>query len=561
MILIDFEGIDGSGKSTLSQMLERELAARGITVFHTRGNDELQSELSAEIRELSRNPNRLTMSTWTEALLYLARENQLLEEKIFSYKDKDAIVISDRFFYSHFVLSSYVRGLDPVFFQSLVKQLSHGIEPDLVFLCDVDIVTSQTRKKIQDLKDATYNDFGRKGLSGIALREKTREGFLSLAQNDTKRWRVIDNMSVTLADAYSQIIAEVDKQFTAQVKASGQKPLEPKRDRHVTQVIGTCDLNMDSIEQIFYSTLQTLHPDYQCYYLDSIGSRRSYQIRKSLIDTAPAMVAGSCNKLLDDHAFDLFEKLQEKYPEQVLLAQNNRPPIHPRSIKIREQLATQNPALSLYMLRGINEEWGWKIRRTHAAEYPRETLISLAGIDTAEAWRIREQYNKKKFASELLYSVQRIDSEQAWRIRSKYGETHPAYALISIHGIGSAKAHALRNRFMALAPKLVAASLNGLIDDESWSIRQHCFNAYPQVLSSIKHISVPQADTIRKSLYDRAPAQVIDSLGMLYNRTALQENPWITMGWDQHRNYFPFIKKIIEREDKRARVYATRETI
>ena len=560
MILIDFEGIDGSGKSTLSQLLEKELIDCGIPTFHTRGNDELQSILSGEIRELSRNPNRLTMSAWTEALLYLARENQLLEEKILQYKDTNTVVITDRYFYSHYVLSSHVRGLDKTAVLELISNLSHGVVPDLVFLCDVDILTSQTRKSIQDAKDATYNDSGRKGLSGIALREKTREGFLKLA-SENPNWRVVDNMRSTLQEAYYAISSAVREQFGDRLDFSKIKPqckpinTQSLESRHLGFTIGNRTCTFSEIEKSFYDTLATRSPDYQCFFLDSIGTDRSYSIRREFIPISPKMVAQSCKKLDDDQSLDILTKLRDICPAQVLFALTSAPPFKDASITIREHLAQSYPQETLYTLRGIDTDWAWNIRTRLAAANPRSLLLSLSRINTTQAWEIRFSLSSKKHTNDLLDSINSIETEDAWNIREKFLYSHPAYVLQSFAGIASPRAHEIRRLFMSKAPKLVASSLHMLTDPESWEIRSCCLNAYPQVLASIKHIDHPQADALRQKFIASSAHLVIDSLGMMYNSYSLTENPWIKKAWDANKNYFPFIKKIVEREDKRTRIY------
>jgi len=50
---IVFEGIDGSGKTTLSNMVAKRLRAGGVTVEHVREGGKFASRVTQAIRELS----------------------------------------------------------------------------------------------------------------------------------------------------------------------------------------------------------------------------------------------------------------------------------------------------------------------------------------------------------------------------------------------------------------------------------------------------------------------------------------------------------------------------
>src|SRR5687768_15255606 len=168
-LFIDFEGIDGSGKTTLSNRLAELLKAQGIPVHHARDGGVFRSEISKEIRNLTRDPRFLRMSPVTEFLLYVARDTQMIDE--------------------------FIR-----------PKLQPG---NLVVYCDVDPLTSRIRKKIQKIRDLRLGDFGRKGLMGIGFREEMRRGFLELARSDPKRWLIIDNATSTIQESLSIIYARV----------------------------------------------------------------------------------------------------------------------------------------------------------------------------------------------------------------------------------------------------------------------------------------------------------------------------------------------------------------
>ena len=78
-VFIDFEGIDGSGKTTLSNLLAGRLRRRGYKVAHAREGGELQAPTARRIRELTRDSRLLELGARTEFFLNVARDAQQLE--------------------------------------------------------------------------------------------------------------------------------------------------------------------------------------------------------------------------------------------------------------------------------------------------------------------------------------------------------------------------------------------------------------------------------------------------------------------------------------------------
>ena len=77
---VAFEGIDGSGKMTLSNRVAKALRAEGLTVEHVREGGAFTSRVTQALRELGRDARNLALSPIAELLVYLAREAQLLAE-------------------------------------------------------------------------------------------------------------------------------------------------------------------------------------------------------------------------------------------------------------------------------------------------------------------------------------------------------------------------------------------------------------------------------------------------------------------------------------------------
>src|SRR5436190_453772 len=110
-VWIDFEGIDGSGKTTVSVRLARRLRTLGFKVFHAREQGEYRSRLIQGIRALTRDAESILIAPETELLLNAAREAQLLSEEIRPALARGEIVLTDRGLHAHHAVAQYVRGL------------------------------------------------------------------------------------------------------------------------------------------------------------------------------------------------------------------------------------------------------------------------------------------------------------------------------------------------------------------------------------------------------------------------------------------------------------------
>ena len=108
--LITFEGIDGSGKTTQINLLEKKFIEAGYSfiIFREPGG----TELSEKIREILLDRNNMQLSSITESLLFVAARSQLMSEKIMPALNNDQLVICDRFMDSTVAYQGYGRGLN-----------------------------------------------------------------------------------------------------------------------------------------------------------------------------------------------------------------------------------------------------------------------------------------------------------------------------------------------------------------------------------------------------------------------------------------------------------------
>lgn len=122
--LIVVEGIDGSGKSTQINLLEKWLRYAQYHVYLTTWNS---SEIVRDITSKGKKKAKLTPTTFS--LLHATDFADRFERNIFPLLKAGYIVLADRYVYTAYA-RDVVRGCDP---QWLQKIYSFAIKPDLIF--------------------------------------------------------------------------------------------------------------------------------------------------------------------------------------------------------------------------------------------------------------------------------------------------------------------------------------------------------------------------------------------------------------------------------------------
>lgn len=190
-ILITFEGIEGSGKTTQLRRLTTLLRQDGYRVVETR--EPGGTSTAERIREiLLRTPGKLPvtepMTAACELYLILAARSEHVTHIIEPALQAGAIVLCDRFSDSTLAYQGYGRGLDRAMLRDMNRLATGGLEPDLTLLFDVPVSTGLSRRRKfaleQNRLDRETQDF----------HEKVRRGFLKLAAREPGRIKIIDGL-------------------------------------------------------------------------------------------------------------------------------------------------------------------------------------------------------------------------------------------------------------------------------------------------------------------------------------------------------------------------------
>jgi len=177
-VLITFEGIDGSGKSTQARLLAETL---GVALTREPGG----SAGAEEIRRLLVEGSAARWSPETEILLFTAARRDHVEKTIQPVLAAGGVIVSDRFADSTRVYQGAARAS----LRSKVDLLHGamiGLEPDLTFVIDMDPAQALRRGLARDHREDRFESLG------LAFQQALRAGFLALAQEFPARVRVID---------------------------------------------------------------------------------------------------------------------------------------------------------------------------------------------------------------------------------------------------------------------------------------------------------------------------------------------------------------------------------
>ncbi len=148
-LLIAFEGIDGTGKSTQLQLLAAFLRARGCRVITTR--EPTDSIYGRRIRELY--VDRGSCTPEEELELFIQDRRQHVQELIEPQLAAGAIVLTDRYYFS----TAAYQGAAGMDVEVIFARNSFAPVPDLVILLTMDPEVSIAR--IQQTRGDELNDF------------------------------------------------------------------------------------------------------------------------------------------------------------------------------------------------------------------------------------------------------------------------------------------------------------------------------------------------------------------------------------------------------------------
>ncbi len=210
---ITFEGVEGSGKSTVIPIIAGRFEKAGHSIVVTR--EPGGTAVSEQIRKILLDPEAGEMSGKAELFLYLASRAQLVAERIGPALQSGRIVLCDRFYDATTAYQGWARGLGEEDTERLSALAVEGAVPDLTFVLDLPV------------KEGFKRGPDRRESSGLAQRDRleredmdfhrrVREGYLRIARREPGRVVVID-ASRDLESVISEIIGNIKGRLGVQI--------------------------------------------------------------------------------------------------------------------------------------------------------------------------------------------------------------------------------------------------------------------------------------------------------------------------------------------------------
>lgn len=200
-LFISFEGIDGVGKSTQIELLEKhlgELGRKTLRSFEPGGTD-----LGQEIRNMLLH-RKGQLGARAEALLFAADRAHHSATKVKPALAEGIDVILDRYLDSSVAYQGAGRELDATEIRNLSLFAVQGLLPDLTILLDMDAAAALARR------DKTGNNPDRLESEKVEFFEAVRQGYLQLAAAEPQRFFVVD-ATASVEEMAAVIRARVDE--------------------------------------------------------------------------------------------------------------------------------------------------------------------------------------------------------------------------------------------------------------------------------------------------------------------------------------------------------------
>lgn len=187
MRFIVFEGLDGSGKSSLISALEKILSSQGQAYIRTR--EPGGTELGEDIRNLILRTSGQAPTPRAELLLYEASRAQHVDKVIRPALDQGKWVLCDRFSASSVAFQSGGREISQQQVEMLNDFATAGLRAHLTVLIDVPVATALHR--IQSRSSQTGEAVDRIEQEKEDFHQKVKQSFLDQAKQDSQNWLVL----------------------------------------------------------------------------------------------------------------------------------------------------------------------------------------------------------------------------------------------------------------------------------------------------------------------------------------------------------------------------------
>lgn len=179
-VLITFEGIEGSGKSTQIELARSYLEGNGYPCVVTR--EPGGTPLGEEIRHLLLTETDLRIDPLAELFLIEADRAQHVAEVIRPALEEGRTVLCDRFTDATVAYQGYGRGVDLAFIEEMNRRATGGLTPRSTIVLDCSVEVGMARARGEDRferEDHLFHHRVKKGYRCIARQEPLRVKMIS----------------------------------------------------------------------------------------------------------------------------------------------------------------------------------------------------------------------------------------------------------------------------------------------------------------------------------------------------------------------------------------------
>ncbi len=195
-IFISFEGGEGSGKSTQTELLKTYLESIGETVVLTR--EPGGTPIGVKLRKIVLDNETGVISPRAEALIYAADRANHVFSVIKPALDKGEVVITDRYLDSSIAYQGAGRILQPAEVARISRWATETLTPVLTVIMDLPAEIGLARLQSTDRIES----------EPLAFHERVRQEFLNLANVDPERYFVVD-ATQSKESIHAQIIERI----------------------------------------------------------------------------------------------------------------------------------------------------------------------------------------------------------------------------------------------------------------------------------------------------------------------------------------------------------------
>ena len=179
-VFVCFEGGEGAGKSTQSELLRERLEGIGYAVLLT--HEPGDTPVGATVRQIVLDPATGELADRTEALLYAADKAEHIHAVVRPALERGEVVVTDRYVDSTLAYQGAGRSLDGAELEWVARWATEDLRPHLTVLLDLDPAHGLTRFAERDRIEG----------ESIGFHQRVRAEFLRLADADPGHYLVLD---------------------------------------------------------------------------------------------------------------------------------------------------------------------------------------------------------------------------------------------------------------------------------------------------------------------------------------------------------------------------------